>query len=276
VIESVTVDGLNPPNEMYLALEKFEKDPTIEVIIFARGGGDPLGMLMFSDEKLVRSVFKCKKPVISAIGHEQDNPLLDYVADVRASTPTDVAKHLVPSWVDELGQIDSSNQLLNVLIKRIFNVNENEINKLMLRFGSPTIIFSNQEKEINESFHRILQIINQRVHNEEKHLIDLPKVCFDAINRNVHDEQIAVLQNISKLNAFINVINNESLKIDGMMQKINLMHPNNILKRGYALVSQNNKIISSINDLSVKQEMRIDLIDGHVISTIKSKGGKNG
>jgi exodeoxyribonuclease VII large subunit len=81
---------------MFRDLKNLQADPNVDVIVIARGGGDPQGMLMFSDEELVREVAACKLPVISAIGHEEDHPLLDDVADVRASTPTDVAKHLVP------------------------------------------------------------------------------------------------------------------------------------------------------------------------------------
>ena len=78
------------------ALARLDADPEVDVIIIARGGGDPQTLLGFSDERLVRAVAAASTPVVSAIGHENDHPLLDAVADLRASTPTDAAKRVVP------------------------------------------------------------------------------------------------------------------------------------------------------------------------------------
>ncbi|MFP3467653.1 exodeoxyribonuclease VII large subunit, partial [Leifsonia sp. SIMBA_070] len=76
--------------------EQLDADPEIDVIIIARGGGDPQTLLGFSDERLVRAAAAAATPLVSAIGHENDRPLLDDVADLRASTPTDAAKRVVP------------------------------------------------------------------------------------------------------------------------------------------------------------------------------------
>ncbi|MBS1697058.1 MAG: exodeoxyribonuclease VII large subunit [Actinobacteria bacterium] len=82
--------------ETLAALQRLDADPDVDVIIIARGGGDPQTLLGFSDERLVRAVAAAATPVVSAIGHENDHPLLDDVADLRASTPTDAAKRVVP------------------------------------------------------------------------------------------------------------------------------------------------------------------------------------
>ncbi|MFJ6651972.1 exodeoxyribonuclease VII large subunit [Microbacterium sp. NPDC091313] len=82
--------------ETIAALKALDADPDIDVIVIARGGGDPQTLLGFSDERLLRAVAAATTPVVSAIGHENDHPLLDDVADLRASTPTDAAKRIVP------------------------------------------------------------------------------------------------------------------------------------------------------------------------------------
>ncbi|GAA1993001.1 exodeoxyribonuclease VII large subunit [Microbacterium pumilum] len=83
------------------ALKALDADPNVDVIVIARGGGDPQSLLGFSDERLLRAVAAASTPVVSAIGHENDHPLLDDVADVRASTPTDAAKRLVPDVAEQ-------------------------------------------------------------------------------------------------------------------------------------------------------------------------------
>ncbi|GAB2946310.1 exodeoxyribonuclease VII large subunit [Nonomuraea fastidiosa] len=101
-VEEVAVQGPYAVGEVTEALRKLDADPAVEVIVIARGGGSLEDLLPFSDETLVRAVAACRTPVVSAIGHEQDSPLLDLVADVRASTPTDAAKKVVPDVGEQL------------------------------------------------------------------------------------------------------------------------------------------------------------------------------
>ncbi|MGA9749405.1 MAG: exodeoxyribonuclease VII large subunit, partial [Nocardioides sp.] len=96
------VQGPQAAAEVMAALDRLDRDDAVDVIVIARGGGSVEDLLPFSDEGLLRAVFAAGTPVVSAIGHEPDSPLLDLVADVRASTPTDAAKLVVPDVVQEL------------------------------------------------------------------------------------------------------------------------------------------------------------------------------
>ncbi|MBO0776871.1 MAG: exodeoxyribonuclease VII large subunit [Actinobacteria bacterium] len=104
-VEQVAVQGPYAVSEVTQALQRLDADPAVAVIVIARGGGSVEDLLPFSDESLVRAVAACRTPVVSAIGHEQDSPLLDYVADVRASTPTDAARRVVPDVTEQLALI---------------------------------------------------------------------------------------------------------------------------------------------------------------------------
>ncbi len=112
-VEQVAVQGPHATEEIIWALQRLDADPGVDVIIITRGGGSAEDLLPFSDEDLVRAVAGSVTPVISAIGHEQDVPLLDLVADVRASTPTDAARRAVPDVAEQLeliGQLRSRAQ----------------------------------------------------------------------------------------------------------------------------------------------------------------------
>jgi exodeoxyribonuclease VII large subunit len=104
-VEHVAVQGQRASEEVIGALQRLDADPVVDVIIIARGGGSVEDLLPFSDEDLIRAVAGCVTPVVSAIGHEQDVPLLDLVADVRASTPTDAARRAVPDVAEQLDLI---------------------------------------------------------------------------------------------------------------------------------------------------------------------------
>jgi exodeoxyribonuclease VII large subunit len=104
-VEQVAVQGPYAAGEVIAALRRLDEDADVEVIVIARGGGSIEDLLPFSDEALLRAVAACRTPVVSAIGHEQDAPLLDFVADLRASTPTDAAKRIVPDVAEQLALI---------------------------------------------------------------------------------------------------------------------------------------------------------------------------
>ncbi len=99
------VQGDRAVSEVIAGIRSLDANPEVDVIIVARGGGDFQNLLAFSDEALVRAASECETPLISAIGHEADRPLLDEVADVRASTPTDAAKRVVPDVAEELARV---------------------------------------------------------------------------------------------------------------------------------------------------------------------------
>jgi exodeoxyribonuclease VII large subunit len=104
-VEQTAVQGPYAAGEIIAALRRLDEDPEVDVIVIARGGGSLEDLLPFSDEALIRAVAACRTPVVSAIGHEQDTPLLDYVADLRASTPTDAAKRIVPDVAEQLALV---------------------------------------------------------------------------------------------------------------------------------------------------------------------------
>jgi exodeoxyribonuclease VII large subunit len=107
-VEQVAVQGPYAVTEVTEALRRLDADPGVQVIVIARGGGSIEDLLPFSDEGLVRAVAACQTPVVSAIGHEQDVPLLDLVADVRASTPTDAARRVVPDVAEQIALVAQS------------------------------------------------------------------------------------------------------------------------------------------------------------------------
>ena len=107
-IRYAAVQGDRAVSEVTAALIALDADPHVDVIIVARGGGDFQNLLVFSDETLVRAAAAATTPIVSAIGHEADRPLLDEVADLRASTPTDAAKRVVPDVAEELSRVQQA------------------------------------------------------------------------------------------------------------------------------------------------------------------------
>lgn len=123
VVREVAVQGANAVKAVSNALTELDAIDDVDVIVIARGGGSFEDLLPFSDESLIRLVAKSTKPVVAAIGHEEDRPLIDYVADYRASTPTDAARRIVPDVLQEISDLAASRNLIR-------QMTENKINQL--------------------------------------------------------------------------------------------------------------------------------------------------
>jgi exodeoxyribonuclease VII large subunit len=121
-VRNVAVQGVHAVPQVVRAVRELDAMEDVDVIVVARGGGSVEDLLPFSDEELVRTVADCRTPVVSAIGHEPDTPLLDYVADLRASTPTDAAKKVVPDVGEEAERVrllrDRARRCVDALVSR--------------------------------------------------------------------------------------------------------------------------------------------------------------
>jgi exodeoxyribonuclease VII large subunit len=169
------VQGERAASEVTAALLTLDADPEVDVIIVARGGGDFQNLLVFSDETLVRTAAACTTPIISAIGHEADRPLLDDVADLRASTPTDAAKRVVPDVAEELNRTLQAKAMMR---RRITALVSNEIDKLeQLRTrpvlaGSAWLVDSRAE-ELSRYVGRGAELIELTLERSRSRVIEL-------------------------------------------------------------------------------------------------------
>ncbi|WP_342319442.1 exodeoxyribonuclease VII large subunit [Corynebacterium mayonis] len=116
-VRNTAVQGPNTVPEVIAALQELDTDPSVDVIIIARGGGSVEDLLPFSEEALQRAVSAAATPIVSAIGHEPDNPVLDNVADVRAATPTDAAKRVVPDVAQEYALLAEARSRMNAALR---------------------------------------------------------------------------------------------------------------------------------------------------------------
>jgi len=118
-VRAVAVQGTGAVSAIIDALRELDQHPDVDVIVLARGGGSVEDLLPFSDEALCRAVAGCRTPVVSAIGHEPDAPLVDFVADLRCSTPTDAGKCVVPDVIEERTRIDHGRRRLQQAIHHL-------------------------------------------------------------------------------------------------------------------------------------------------------------
>jgi exodeoxyribonuclease VII large subunit len=169
------VQGDRAVSEVTAAIQELDADPDVDVIIVARGGGDFQNLLGFSDEGLVRAAAAATTPLVSAIGHEADRPLLDEVADLRASTPTDAAKRVVPDVADELANVRQARARLGLRLSHTLSVEADRIAALRSRpaLASTGWLVDTRAEELARDLSRSRELLERRLergHAEVGHL----------------------------------------------------------------------------------------------------------
>jgi exodeoxyribonuclease VII large subunit len=171
-IREVAVQGAAAVVEVSAALAELEANPEVEVIIITRGGGSFEDLLPFSDESLVRLAASCATPIVSAIGHEKDSPLLDLVADYRASTPTDAAKRVVPDIAQEISDIEKLRDRIFRTISANIEYQSNYILQLRNRpvMKDPSVMVTSRLDEIKALRDRAIRGFSSLIEIEKKEL----------------------------------------------------------------------------------------------------------
>ena len=210
-IQHTPVQGDKAAAEIIKAIQALDADSEVDVIILTRGGGSFQDLLVFSDEQVVRAVANCKTPIVSAIGHENDRPLTDEVADFRASTPTDAAKNVVPDVVDERKKISIA---LERIALRVVGYVQNQLELIAGIRTRP--VFANPFTIVDERSLNITQLLST-LQSQTKNFLDKeqlqiaglrgqvralsPKLTLDrgyAVVRNLKDGLVTDPKKVSK------------------------------------------------------------------------------
>lgn len=222
----------------------------IDVLIIGRGGGSIEDLWPFNEEVVARAIFASNIPIISAVGHEIDYTIADFVSDLRAPTPTAAAELAVPNITDVLNLISQYQIRINESINKKINYCNLYLDSIKNSFviKNPLLIYENKEQK--------LDIINENINRLFNHKLDI----LDEKIKNYKNNQLFI--NPSKI---FEPFNN---KMQIIVDKLSLLNPLNVLKRGYSVTYVNEKVIKSVKDVSENMTVNIKLKDGNIDATI--------
>lgn len=244
------------------------KNFDLDVLIIGRGGGSIEDMWCFNEEIVARAIYALEIPVISAVGHEIDFTICDFVSDLRAPTPTGAAEMAVPNISDFYNYL---NQIYIRLNKSTINIIENKKEKLNNLKNSyvlknPLNIYESKEQKFDNLLERlelnIINIINlnkDRLHNlKSNYILNNPELIY----KNKLDQYNNIMDKL-KIN-IKNNLNNNANKYLLLINKLETLNPLSTIKRGYSITRKNNKVISSIKDVKKDDLLNIELTDGMI------------
>ncbi|MDR6505457.1 exodeoxyribonuclease VII large subunit [Arthrobacter oryzae] len=195
-VREVAVQGNTAVSQIIRALRELDEDPHVDVIVIARGGGALEDLLPFSNEDLIRAVSSASTPVVSAIGHEADRPILDDVADLRASTPTDAAKRIVPDVAEELTRVRQARDQLRRGVTRLVERESDRMTSLRSRpvLASPEVMVSTRAEDVARLSSRSRAAIGTAVLRAADQIVHLRNQVRSLSPQQTLDRGYAVVQ----------------------------------------------------------------------------------
>ena len=222
----------------------------LDTLIVGRGGGSIEDLWAFNEEIVARAIFECKTPVISAVGHEIDFTIADFVADLRAPTPTGAAEMAVPQLSDVTKYLNQINIRLNNTISNKINQNKRKLNDLMTSnvFKNPMIIYQTKEMIFDNLFERLKHSTINLVNIKSKKLLEV--------------KSSYILKSPYKL------LDNKANKYLNLVSKLETLSPLLTLQRGYTMTKVNGKVISSCKNIKKGDSIEVTFKDGKVDAEI--------
>ncbi|MCI5745526.1 MAG: exodeoxyribonuclease VII large subunit [Erysipelotrichaceae bacterium] len=251
IIFPCLVQGNDASNDIVKNI-KLADEYGVDVIICGRGGGSIEDLWPFNEENVAYAFYNCKTPIISAVGHEIDVTISDYVADVRGLTPTDGAVKATPNLIDVLKQIknyyDKLNESINNIIKSLKVSVDHYKNSYVLL--NPNKIYEKYRFKVDDLENSLMMIMKELTYNEKSYISTLK----EDLNKNIN----LIIQN-----------NHKKLSLNS--GALDALSPLKVLKRGYVFATINEKVIKSIDDVNLNDELNLELSNGRIISKVIAK-----
>ena len=218
----------------------------LDTLIVGRGGGSIEDLWPFNEEDVARAIYNCNTPIISAVGHEVDFTIADFVADLRAPTPTGAAEMAVPQKNEVISLINQINIRLNKALINKININKKHLEEIKKHyiFTNPISIYQAKEMSFDAILERLKYSLTNLIHIKEKNyqkvtssiVLQNPEILFDK-----------------KKNKYINILS-----------KLETLSPLKTLQRGYSITKKDNKVITSIKNIKKGDNIKIEFNDGNI------------
>lgn len=256
-------------------IEKIQYADSLDVdtIIVGRGGGSIEDLWNFNEEDVVKTIFNCQTPIISAVGHETDFTLSDFVADVRAATPTQAAVIATPDQYELLQQIKQYEYTLSRYIKQYIEHQKKQLNHISsyYKFKQPSLLYDQQIQKRDELERQLNHLLNTKFEKSKHHLKLLQQSFnFKNLNQQITQEKQSIYQLHSRLSKIMsNNITNLKTVLKNKLESLNNLSPTNTMLRGYAIVNKDNEVVTSTHKLNENDQISLTMKDGSVDATVK-------
>ena len=273
IIYPTAVQGKDAATDIAQMIELANQRQEVDVLIVGRGGGSLEDLWCFNEEMVARAIFHSHLPVISAVGHETDVTIADFVADVRAPTPSAAAELVSRNQTELLQQLQYRRQRLEIALDRLFAEKQQKLKHLSLRLHNqhPQAQLRIQQQLITQLSHRLQQTLRHHWQKKAENLTALSIRLYKnplPLHLQQYEQQLAQLK--VRLNSHMNLtLSLQQKQLAHLCGKLDSLSPLKVLARGYSITqNQQNLTIRSIKDVNVGEQIKTRLPDGDIISQV--------
>lgn len=273
IIYPTAVQGKDAATDIAQMIELANQRQEVDVLIVGRGGGSLEDLWCFNEEMVARAIFHSHLPVISAVGHETDVTIADFVADVRAPTPSAAAELVSRNQTELLQQLLYRRQRLEIALDRLFAEKQQKLKHLSLRLHNqhPQAQLRIQQQLITQLSHRLQQTLRHHWQKTAENLTALSMRLYKnplPLRLQQYEQQLAQLK--VRLNSHMNLtLSLQQKQLAHLCGKLDSLSPLKVLARGYSITqNQQNLTIRSMKDVNVGEQIKTRLPDGDIISQV--------
>ena len=273
IIYPTAVQGKDAATDIAQMIELANQRQEVDVLIVGRGGGSLEDLWCFNEEMVARAIFHSHLPVISAVGHETDVTIADFVADVRAPTPSAAAELVSRNQTELLQQLQYRRQRLEIALDCLFAEKQQKLKHLSLRLHNqhPQAQLRIQQQLITQLSHRLQQTLRHHWQKTAENLTALSMRLYKnplPLRLQQYEQQLAQLK--VRLNSHMNLtLSLQQKQLAHLCGKLDSLSPLKVLARGYSITqNQQNFTIRSIKDVNVGEHIKTRLTDGNIISQV--------
>ncbi|WP_426392745.1 exodeoxyribonuclease VII large subunit [Mammaliicoccus sciuri] len=245
----------------------------VDVIIVGRGGGSIEDLWSFNEREVVEAIYHCKTPVISAVGHETDTTLSDFVSDVRAATPTQAAVIATPDINTLYQLISNARQYLTKHITQTIQQDKHKLKQLSsyYKLKTPSLLYDQETQKLDELQKQLSRNLEQTV-TRNNHKLDILQNKLRITP--IYNKTFQFRQDFNRLNMLqtqlVNrIISQKKQVLTNKLAQLDALSPTQIMLRGYSIIEKDDKIITSKNDLKIDDDITINLKDGKINANVK-------
>jgi exodeoxyribonuclease VII large subunit len=269
------VQGENATKSIVKSLKNADGRSDLDVIILGRGGGSIEELWAFNEEVVARAIYTCKIPIISAVGHETDFTIADFVADLRAPTPTGAAEIATPNINDIISFIHSSDMRLTHAINRYIKINTEKLERVKSSY-----IFQNPQRLYEQKI-LSLDILNEKLMDRFNLIVERKNNDYLKILQGLKKQRLIELLGSEKSKhqtlidrqnrAIDKVVKIKGLSFQNLIGKLDALSPIKVMERGYGIIaSENGEVITTINKIQIGESINLTMNDGSVDCTVKN------
>ncbi len=262
-----SVQGNQAAQEIIAALKLAENSGLFDVILLTRGGGSLEDLWCFNDENLAHAIFDCPIPVVSAVGHEIDYTISDFVADLRAPTPSAAAEILSPNVNEYIARLNTQVNKLTQLMRHSITSQQMTVTNLRARLKHPGERLQNQGQKLDLLELRMHQVIQNLLTKNKQSLTNCSqRIALTSPEKSIQQNRQAINALDKRLTLQIDQrLIAQNAAIENAAKRLHSVSPLNVLNRGYAMVTdQNTKVVADSNQVAVGDRVNIRLAKGEL------------